>query len=224
MPTGLEASSVGESQSNGFIERAVRSLDEMIRTRKIALGALLGVKVNVAHPATGWLIEHGPDILNRCQVGKDGRTPYECLHGEKFGGTFLEFGNLAMPRVTEKPQGGFIQKRWIETTWLGSRFNMEHVASRRSFADVLCTRAVREVPRPAQESDLDDIIGKLHAPQGVQRLRESGGFASVGNTSNKASTASLNFRFLQDSAPCRVHVMLEKHGYTANCVKCRALE
>ena len=53
---------VGESQSNGFAERAVLSIEEMIRTHKIALEVRLGEKVNITHPGIGWLIEHCEDI------------------------------------------------------------------------------------------------------------------------------------------------------------------
>ena len=47
--TVLEATLVGDSQSDGFFERAVRSVDEMIRTHKIALGAKIGEKLNISH-------------------------------------------------------------------------------------------------------------------------------------------------------------------------------
>ena len=42
LPTVLEASPVGDNQSNGFVERAVRSIEEMVRTHKIALEAKIG--------------------------------------------------------------------------------------------------------------------------------------------------------------------------------------
>ena len=64
----------------------------------------------VGDSAIGWVIEHCVDIENKCQVGKDGRTPYERLKG----GTFMEFGSLVMLRVADKAQGGLLQERWIE--------------------------------------------------------------------------------------------------------------
>ena len=80
------------------------------------------------------------------------------------------FGSPVMLRVTDKPQGGLMQERWIEGIWLGSRFNtLEHLVSRRSDGVVVRTRAVREIPRTVQKSDLDSIVGQPHAPQGVQR-------------------------------------------------------
>ena len=56
LPTVLEASPVGDSQSNGFVERAVRSIEEMVRTHKIALEAKIGGKLNINHSAIGWMI------------------------------------------------------------------------------------------------------------------------------------------------------------------------
>ena len=128
LPTVLEASPAGDSQSNGFVERAVRSIEEMVRTHKIALEVKIGGKLNIKHSAIGWMIEHCADILNKCQVGKDGRTLYERLKGKKYGGTFMEFGSPVMLRVSDKPQDGLMQERWIEGMWLGTRFNtLEHL-------------------------------------------------------------------------------------------------
>ena len=85
-----------------------------MRTHKIALEAKNGERLNISHSAIGWMIEHCADLLNKCQVGIDGRTPSERLKGKKYGGTFMEFGSLVMLRVTDKPQGGLMQERWIE--------------------------------------------------------------------------------------------------------------
>ena len=45
LPTVLEASLVGDSQSDRFVERAVRSIEEMVRTHKIALEGKIGEEV-----------------------------------------------------------------------------------------------------------------------------------------------------------------------------------
>ena len=37
LPTVLEHGAPGDSQSNGFVERAIRSVEDMIRTHKLAL-------------------------------------------------------------------------------------------------------------------------------------------------------------------------------------------
>ena len=42
-----------DTQSNGFVERAVRSIEEMVRTHKIALEAKIGGKLKINHSAIG---------------------------------------------------------------------------------------------------------------------------------------------------------------------------
>ena len=226
LPTVIESSPVGESQSNGFIERAVRSVEEMVRTHKLALESRLGERIAVDHPAIAWLIEHSVDLLNKCQMGKDGRTPYERLKGKRYGGTFMDFGCPVMLRVTDKPQGGLMQERWVEGTWLGMRWSTwEHLVSRRSDGVVVRTRAVRQMPRPAQMSDLESIVGQPCAPQGVQRLERA-------EVQRPSMTPEANGeRPLLGPDPFRpiprafriTKDMLEKHGYSDRCVKCRMM-
>ena len=213
LPTVLEASPVRDSQSNGFVERAVRSIEEMVRTHKIGLEAKIGGKLDTSHSAIGWMIEHWADILNKCQVGKDGRTPYERLKGEKYGGTFMEFGSLVMLRLADKPQGGRMQERWIEGIWLGSRFNtLEHLVSRRSDGVVVRTRAVREIPRTVPKSDLDSVVGQPHAPQGVQRFEVP-----------RACVAPPTEPAVPTSGPDPLRPV-PRAVYTANRGKCRAIQ
>ena len=96
LPTVLEA---GDSQSNGFVERANRSVEDMIRTHKLALEEKIGEVLKVDTAAMAWLVEHCADILNKCQQGKDGRTPYERLRGKQLSGSMLGFGSQVMLKV-----------------------------------------------------------------------------------------------------------------------------
>ena len=132
----------------------------------------------------------------------------------------MECGSLVMLRVTDKPQGGLMQERWIEGIWLGSRFNtLENLVSRRSDGVVVRTRAVREIPRTVQKSDLDSIVGQPRAPQGVQRKEKF--------EVPRACVAPPTEPAVPTSGPDPVRpvlravyitkAMLEKHGYTANC-------
>ena len=41
----------------------------------------------------------GRALLNKCQQGKDGRTPYERLRGTQFSSSMLEFGSQVMLKV-----------------------------------------------------------------------------------------------------------------------------
>ena len=51
-----EESAPGESQSNGAAERAVRSLEDQIRTMKLALEARLSCQIPTDHIIMRWLV------------------------------------------------------------------------------------------------------------------------------------------------------------------------
>ena len=128
------------------------------------------LKVDTA--ATAWLVGHCADILNKCQQGKDGRTPYERLRRKQLSGSMLEFGSQVKLKVMDKVSGGVMQERWVEGTWLGRQFTtLENLVARKSDRVVVRTRAVCDLQKPPTVEDLDRIIGHPHAPQGVQRYR-----------------------------------------------------
>ena len=56
----MEDAVKGDKPSNGLVENAV-----------------------MLFPLLPWLVEHAESILSRCQKGRDGRTPFERLHGKK---------------------------------------------------------------------------------------------------------------------------------------------
>ena len=208
LATVLEHGAPGDSQSNGFVERAIRSVEDMIRTHKI------GEVLKVDTVAMAWLVEHCADILNKCQQGKDGRTPYERLRGKQFSGSMLEFGSQVMLKVMDKVSGGLMQERWVEGTWLGSRFTtLEHLVARKSDGVVIRTRAVRDLQKSPTVEDLDRIIGHPHAPQGVQRYRRL--------DVPRPETVPEPEEHRTAQHPIRVvpylditRVMLERHGYS----------
>ena len=63
----------GESQSNGIIERAVGL--------KAALEHRIGARVPPVARILCWLVEFLAYLMNRCDIGRDGVTPLQRLHG-----------------------------------------------------------------------------------------------------------------------------------------------
>ena len=60
-----EESPVADSQGNGFIESAVKSLEGIVRTLKFALEDRIGRRIGVSEPLFAWLVEHGADLLTK---------------------------------------------------------------------------------------------------------------------------------------------------------------
>ena len=81
--TILEEAPRSDSSGNGMVERAVRSIEEMVRVQKMAFEKRVGFSLGVQHPLFAWLVEHCADLLNKLQVGKDGRTAFERLKGNR---------------------------------------------------------------------------------------------------------------------------------------------
>ena len=106
--TVLESAPRGDSQGNGHAERAVKSVEEVVRLQKLALEDRLGEKLPVSHKAFPWLIEYSVDLLNKMQVGKDGRTAFERLKSKRYRNAILPFGTHVMARVAGKVQGGLL--------------------------------------------------------------------------------------------------------------------
>lgn len=88
----MEESPVQDSQSNGFIERAIQEVHGQIRTVKSALEARLGQKITSSHLGLPWLVMHSANTLNRYAIGEDGRTAYYRLKGKRLNQEVVEFG------------------------------------------------------------------------------------------------------------------------------------
>ena len=79
-------SPVGESQSNGIIVRAVGLVARIPPDARILC----------------WLVEFAAYLLNRCDMGSDGKTPLQRLHGRRDNTPILEFGE---PSQQEEESG-----------------------------------------------------------------------------------------------------------------------
>ena len=74
---------VEESQSNGVIECAVGLVAGQARTLKAALEHRIGTRVPPDAKKYCWLVEYAAYLMNRCDVGSDGKTPLQRLHGRR---------------------------------------------------------------------------------------------------------------------------------------------
>lgn len=66
-----------------------------------------------------WLIEHAAGMYNRYVVGDDDRTPYEAMHGQRFKGKLVEFGEQVFYFIPMKLRSK-LDLRWRTGTFLGS--------------------------------------------------------------------------------------------------------
>ena len=142
-----EASPVGSSQSNGFIERAIQDEEGQIRTIKSDLESRIQGAIPSSHNLVPWLVEYAAVLLNRGQVGSDGKTAYERLKGKKASLPGLQFGEriLWKSNVPSYKRKDKMDSDWNEGVFLGQRtVSGEYLVG--STLGVFRPRTVRKVP------------------------------------------------------------------------------
>ena len=226
-PTVHEHSAVGESQSNGMVERGVQTIEEQVRVFKLDLERKIGGVVPATHPIIPWMVEHSADVINKYHIGQDGKTPFERIKGKRFNGEMMEFGCRVWYRVPGEVVGGVMAPRWEEGIWLGSRFSSnEHIIGDRG-GSVVKARAVRS--RPVEESwsreELDRIRGVPWQP--VPRPEEQAGEPQVIHPQPAEQQPDVpppppDGGYIPRGLLIK-REYLEKYGYTQGCRKCRGI-
>ena len=109
--TIIEHSPVADSKANGVIERAIQSVEKIVRTHKLALEDNIKNTIPVQHPIFAWLVEYGADVYNKYQLGRDGKSAMQRLKGKRCLQPSVEFGSAILFRVVGKVQGGNMRER-----------------------------------------------------------------------------------------------------------------
>ena len=159
----LEQGPRGDGQAHGRAERAVRSVEELVRLQLADLEERIDDTLDVHGNLFGWLVKHATDLGNKRLASKDGATPWERLRGRPYRGQLLRFGAPVMHRLVGKPVGGVLMNRWSPGSWVGkSPLTDEHLVALPTGQVIRC-RAVRELDEQVRMMDLRRII-PVHPP------------------------------------------------------------
>ena len=78
-----------------------------------------------------WIGEHACTLLDRCQVGHDGKVPYQRRMGKVSEKPLMEMAEqvLVKPMRAKKTNKKLsLRQRWVEATWVGiDRKTNEHI-------------------------------------------------------------------------------------------------
>ena len=121
--TMAEHSPVGSSQSNGMVERRIQTIEGQIRTLRSAFEARTAAKLPTTSCLFPWLIIHAANILNLCEVGKDGKVPFQRLRGRRMHAELVEFGERVLYQPLNHKSLGSAQPRWAEGVYIGLKMN-----------------------------------------------------------------------------------------------------
>ena len=88
----LDDSPVGDSQSNGDVESAVKQVEGQFRTMRSNLETCYKRVIPANHNVMPFLVRHSGGTINRENIGADGMTPYKRLKGKEFEKEILKIG------------------------------------------------------------------------------------------------------------------------------------
>ena len=128
--TVIEHAARSDSKGNGQAEKAVQSIEEMVRTLFLDLQHRCGEELSIHDDFYQWMIEHACDLLNRFHVRKGNLTAWEFIKGKPYTGEVYAFGTPVMHRISGPVQGGVMAERWFDGIWLGLQFTSgEHIGA-----------------------------------------------------------------------------------------------
>ena len=160
-------SPVGESQSNGRVENAIRRVQEQVRAFSDQLKARTGVSLGTDHPVFEWLVEWAATTLTRFVIRGDGKTSYEKIGGRTRDNLpIATFGERVcyLPLKTNKRDRSKLE-RLREGIWLGMRLRTNE-ALIGTPGGVVKTRTIRILPEDEKWSGASilDVKGTPRRP------------------------------------------------------------
>ena len=224
--TLVEESPVGSSGSNGRAERAVQTLEGQIRILLLSLEGRLGTSVDAQEPIVAYMPEYAAYLLNRLEVGKDGKTPYERCKGKKAQVLGVQFGEKVLYKVKADAKMRKLRPRWEYGIFVGVRPTSNQVW----IATADKTFAVRSIRRLPQEQRWSPDCVRWVRRTLWNRYKDDGGADGELPEEVKQEVApelgprgGAVYIETRDKIPRDFYIRktdAEKHGYTRGCAGC----
>ena len=217
--TLAEESKVYDSQSNGVAERAVQAVEGIVRTHKLALENKLNRRIPSRHPIMTWLVEHAVDMMNKFQVGSDGRTPYERIRGKKYQGEVVEFGRRVFHMHPGKHAGGAMVERWGKGIFLGKLWNSDESIVHAEDGKIVKVRSIKLMVE--SESWSNEAIEKMNVARWKAQFAKVESRLEERDEEEVAEEVCPREVLPRDFSIRKDH--LEKYGYSEDCGRCNVI-
>ena len=96
--SALESSRVGDSNSNGRVERAIQDLCGLVRTLRSCLEEKVGGKIHLNDLVVPWIVRHAGHLITMCRIREDGRTAYQLMKGRRTNAKLVMFGEFFLSK------------------------------------------------------------------------------------------------------------------------------
>ena len=200
----------GDREANGSIENAVMLLRGIIRTIKCHIESRTQEPLSGDSPVIPWLVEHAGCILDRCRKGRDGRTPFERMHGKK--------PTLAR-QITTDPRNR-MNDRYQCGVWLGMRNNSAECFIVNADG-VFRTRGIRRL-QPQDRWDTQAVDSVIKVPR---RMTDGKWTVDSGQTrSSSVPIPPLPFEGARIQRKRITKQDIDEFGATVGCPGCNAIK
>ena len=117
----MEESPVKSTGANGVVERGVQGVEGHIRAIFLALQRRMGRKIDAREKIVNFIPEYASYLMNRLEVGKDGKVAYDRAKGKKPTVLRVEVGEKLLYKVKLKAKLEKINSRWEFGIFVGVR-------------------------------------------------------------------------------------------------------
>ena len=216
-------------KSNGVVERAIQAVEGQARVMRSALEEGTKAAVPADHDIFTWLFEYAAYLLNRGEVGHDGKTAQERNKGKRGRIPGMEFAEAVLWR--RRPIGGALGKLtclWEDGVYLGVKANSgEYIVA--DGKGIWTTRTVSRKPFEQRwgRENLDMVKGVpwKWSVEGEDQDRPQR-LMDVPPAVATEEGERMEEQCWKKSAPRSFNISskdLERHGYSRDCPGCKAL-
>ena len=157
----------GESQSNGRVEEAGKTIRGIAKVLKDQIERRTQMKIEAEHPVMQWMVRWAAMLHNRYQKGEDGRTAYQRQKGRTCQIEVVPFGEKVLYKKLKKEEERkrAVESDWETGVWLGhSRASSEVLIGTKD--GVVRAWAVKRLPEGEQwcAQALTDMKGTPQRP------------------------------------------------------------
>ena len=227
--TAIENSRVGDSNSNGRVERAIQDFKGLVRTLRSDLESKIGERVTLESPVVPWMVRHAAHIINVTRVREDGRTAYQLMKGRRCAAKLVPFAETVLFKIPKTgTRVGAFEDRWETGCWLGFIMRSgEHLVG--TATGVFKVSAVMR--RTADKRWSADIVNRVKGtpeePVPGSSNRRITAFAKKHQAESTEKTVYMPAPEMVDPETRAAHIhhsdMME-HGASDKCPGCRALK
>ena len=225
--TAIEHSKVGDSNSNGKVERAIQDLKGLIRTLRSALEEKTEQKITLSHPIVPWMVRHAGHLITKCRVRSNGRTSYQMMKGRRSNAKMVPFGEAVLFKIpkTQYKVGSF-EDRWEQGIWTGFVMRTgEHLVATEKGVFRVATVLRRSSDKRWSAELLNKITGSPQDPVPGSNQKRIPAFAK--KFENEKAEQAVFIPVTQEEQEVRSAYIyktdVDKHGPTPKCPGCRAL-